>query len=327
VSAHEFYTLRGYHDDWYATHRTALTACRDARNRRGEAALLTILGQPALAASRRTGVSGPEDLRRAADLFAACEDRHGQAIALRTLANNLLRRGQREAALDLFTEALVHYEASGDVVGESQSLRYIGQTHLAMQHHDRALGALERAVTVAAQLTRTRPLAQAWYWIGQTKLARGDLDGARTDFFHVLQVIDDAEHTGRAYAAFGLGEVARKAGDQRAAERHLKDAADVAHDAADGTLEGRAYLSLAEVYREQGQTERLAMTLTRAVAALRGSDATYLCAQALDALGDAYARRGATADARARWAEALQLFTTPAQPEAEAVRRKLAEPP
>ncbi len=39
--------------------------------------MLTILGQPSVAASRSSGVSTPEDLQRALDLFAAAKDRHG----------------------------------------------------------------------------------------------------------------------------------------------------------------------------------------------------------------------------------------------------------
>src|SRR5262249_6092722 len=129
VSAHEFYTIRGYLDDWYATHQLALAACRRAGNLRGEAAGLAILGQPTLAASRGGGVPGPDDLRYAVGVFTRYADRHGQAIALRTLANNLRRRGQHEAALATFTEAQDHYVACGDTFGSWQTLRYIGQTH------------------------------------------------------------------------------------------------------------------------------------------------------------------------------------------------------
>ena len=57
VSAHEFYTVRGYFDDWYATHTLALEACRKADDRRGEGIVLACLNQPALVASRRLGVS------------------------------------------------------------------------------------------------------------------------------------------------------------------------------------------------------------------------------------------------------------------------------
>lgn len=48
VSAHEFYTIHGYVDDWYATHTIALRACRDAGDLRGEGIVLAGLGQPAL---------------------------------------------------------------------------------------------------------------------------------------------------------------------------------------------------------------------------------------------------------------------------------------
>ena len=70
MSAHEFYTLRGYFDDWYATSTTALAACRPAGDVRGEGIVLTSLGQPALVASRAGRVSGPPDLDRAVALLA-----------------------------------------------------------------------------------------------------------------------------------------------------------------------------------------------------------------------------------------------------------------
>ena len=57
-------------------------------------------------ASRHDGVSNADDLRRAVDLFAARGDRQGQAIALRTLANNMLRHDQHNAALTTFRQAL-----------------------------------------------------------------------------------------------------------------------------------------------------------------------------------------------------------------------------
>ena len=55
VSAHEFYTVRGYFDDWCATHAVALEACRRAGDRHGEGIVLACRNQPALVASRRVG--------------------------------------------------------------------------------------------------------------------------------------------------------------------------------------------------------------------------------------------------------------------------------
>src|SRR6202044_4057823 len=107
----------GYFDDWSATHTTALNACRTAGDRRGEGAVLVCLNQPALIASRRADSTSVVELQRAADLLAESGDRHGQAIALRTLAHALRRQGHLTRPLALFNDALGHYTASGDTIG------------------------------------------------------------------------------------------------------------------------------------------------------------------------------------------------------------------
>lgn len=161
VSAHEFYTVGRYFDDWQATHATALRACQAAGDQRGEGIVLALLGQPALAASRRDGVSGPAELARAADLLAGCHDEHGQAIALRTLGNALLRRGHLVRPVELFREALGGYEASGDTVGRWQTLRYIGQALLELGQDREALSCLEAAQQLAGELGWPRLIAQS----------------------------------------------------------------------------------------------------------------------------------------------------------------------
>src|SRR5215472_2044640 len=153
VSAHEFYTIRGYYDDWYVTHTVALSACRQAADRRGEGIVLACLNQPALVASRRAReVSGLADLQRAVDLLAECGDQHGQAIAQRTLAHALRRQGHLTRALALFGEALTRYEATGDTVGRTQTLRFTGQTHLDLGNYTGACRMLAQAKDVASEL-------------------------------------------------------------------------------------------------------------------------------------------------------------------------------
>ena len=55
VSAHEFYTIRGYFDDWHATHTHRLRCLPQAGDKRGEGIVLACLNQPALVASRPYG--------------------------------------------------------------------------------------------------------------------------------------------------------------------------------------------------------------------------------------------------------------------------------
>jgi DNA-binding SARP family transcriptional activator/tetratricopeptide (TPR) repeat protein len=320
VSAHEFFTVRGYFDDWHATHAVALRACRDAADIRGEGMVLASLGQPALVASRRAGVSGLAELQRSADLLAECGDRHGQAIALRTLANALRRRGHLARPLALFNEALAHYEASGDTVGRWLTLRYIGAALLDRGSHDEALRVLQEAERAAGELGKQRLLAQTRYWIGQTSLAIGDLDGAAAAFGAVLDAYSEPSSTGHAYAVHGLGDVALRTGAYAEAERYLGLAADLAREGADAVLEGRALLSAAKLHAALGQPEKRLLTLEQAVACFAGCRAAYLHAQALAELARAHEDSGDAA--HAAWARVEDLYEEMDLPQEDRIHRR-----
>lgn len=338
VSAHEFYTLRRYLDDWHVTHQLALNACRAAGNLRGEAATLVMLGQPALVTARRAAVPSLEELARAVALFERLDDQHGQAIALRTLGNALRRLGQLDRALVRFAEALRLYEASGDLVGRWQSLRYIGQCHLDLGSADEALRVLRDAQQAARAAGQPRLLAQTAIWIGQAQLSRGDLADAEENFRYVLDTVGESEALGRAYAIHGLGDVALRTGALREAEDRLGTAATLARTASDWVLEGRVYRSLAELRGAQARPDDQADALRDAASCFDRGNATYQLAQALTALGDVLAARltgeraqhhgdrgrAAGEQARAAWQEALSRYTELGLPQADDIRRRLA---
>jgi DNA-binding SARP family transcriptional activator len=322
VSGHEFYTLRNYFDDWYLTHAAALRACREAGDVRGEGVVLACLGQPALVASRRAGVSGLPELEQSAGLLARCGDRHGQAIALRTLANALRRRGHLTRPLALFGEALAHYEASGDTVGWWLTLRYIGKTHLDRGSYDEALHVLQTAEAAASQFGKPRLLAQTRYWIGETCLAAGDVAGATAAFTSVLEAYREPVGTGHAYAVHGLGGVALRAGAFGDAERYLSCAAELAREGSDAVLEGRARLSAAELYAALGQPGQRISALERAIACFAGCGAAFLQAQALATLAAAYEESENYDGARAAWAHVEDLYQDMALPEEDRIYRR-----
>ena len=285
VSSHEFYTVRGYFDDWHASHIVALNACREAGDRRGEGIVLACLNQPALVASRRIGsAAAVADLQRAVGLLAECGDRHGQAIALRTLGNALRRQGHITRALALFGEALAHYTASGDSVGRWQTLRFTGQTLLDRGAHKDALHALEQARALASELGHERLIAQTQYWLGRARLATGDIDGAQAAFGDVFDIYRAGGGLGLAYAVHGLGDVAVRRGSHGAAERHFAVAADLAREGGDAVLEGFVWLSTAELHQAQGQAEEQTAAIRQAAVVFEGCGAAYLEAEALAAL-------------------------------------------
>jgi DNA-binding SARP family transcriptional activator/tetratricopeptide (TPR) repeat protein len=323
VSAHEFYTIRGYFDDWYATHTVALRACREAGDRRGEGILLACLSQPALVASRRAGgMPDLAELQRAVDLLADCGDRHGQAIALRTLANALRRLGHLTRPLALFGDALGHYEACGDTVGQWQTMRFIGQTHLVLGNHEQARQALEAAEIIASELGGGRLIAQTRYWTGQACLATGDLDGAQAAFDAVFDLAGGDAGIGRAYALHGLGDLAQHRGDYSVAEQHLTEAGDLAREGEDAFLEGRVWLSTAALHRAQQQPGKQIKALEQAAAVFAGSGVPYLEARALAELAQVTAGQGDTATADAAWARIADLYDTAGLPEEDRLYRR-----
>ncbi len=277
ISTHEFYNLRHHLDDWRDTHLTALDACRRAGDERGEAAVLTILGQPALVADAgQRNLSGTADLERAVRIFRRIEDRHGEAIALRTLANNLRRAGKLTEALAAFRQALVLYRACDDVVGQWQSLRYIGQTQLDIGLHDAALASLTDAAAVAAGSGAARLRAQSAYWLGWAHLSGGDLAAAQSQFQQVLEHVADSDEIGQAYAHHGLGEMARLGGDEAEATHWLVSAVALAQHGGDAVLEGRAHLALARLHRGAGRIDAERHERERAVACFASVGADHL---------------------------------------------------
>lgn len=320
VTANEYYLIGGYFDDWYETHTVALDACRAAGDRRGEGIVLACLYQPALIASRRAASAPIAELRRAVGLLAESGDRHGQAIALRTLGNTLRRQGHLTGSLTLFREALAHYVASGDVLGQWQTLRFIGQIHLDLGQHEKAHRALAKAEDLAGRLGDRRVIAQTRYWIGQACLAEGDIDGAQAAFDTVFDIYGDAAGVARAYALHGVAEVARRRGAYGVAEQQLTEAAALAHET-DAVLEGRVWLSVAALRHDHGKPDEEPAALDHAVSLFAGCGAADLEARALAMLAKATAGRDDAA-ADSAWTRIEALYDAADLPDAERIYRR-----
>jgi DNA-binding SARP family transcriptional activator/tetratricopeptide (TPR) repeat protein len=321
VSAHEFYTVQGHFDDWQATHRTALLACRTAGDARGEGVVLVCLNQPALVSSRRTPpADGLADLWRAVGLLGERGDRHGVAIALRTLANALRRQGHASLSLSLFSEALGHYEASGDVVGQWQTQRYIGQSHLDRGDHRSARRALHTAEAIAARLGDSRVLAQTRYWTGQAYLAAGDVKRATAAFDAVWDVYCESTGLGHVYALHGLGDLDLRTGALGPAERKLTAAAALAADHGDAVIEGRVAMSIAALRDAQGRPAECAAALEYAAKVLADCGAVYLEVQALAELAAIARREGNAVAADALWARIDRRYGPDGPPAADRVQ-------
>lgn len=324
VSAHEFYGVRGYFDDWYSTHTQALAACRTAGEQRGEGIVLACLNQPALVASgridSRTAIA---DLEQAVELLKASGDRHGQAITLRTLVHALRRQGHLTRPLELLHQVLADYEASGDKVGYQQTLRFIGRSYLDLDDIDSARLALEAADDIAVELGNERLIAQSRYWIGLACLLGGDLDGAQAAFDNVYDIYQDEGRQGEAYARHGLGLMARRAGGFTQAEQHFTEAVRLAHESGESSLEGRSWMSIAVLRSEQGRQDEQIDALDRAIGVFADGGAVRFEVQALASLAQVRSDRGEHEEAERAWAAIQDRYeAAELPPEDRIIRRR-----
>jgi DNA-binding SARP family transcriptional activator/tetratricopeptide (TPR) repeat protein len=312
VSSHEFYTIRGYYDDWQSSHSAALRACRAARDRLGEAMVLACRNQPALVASRHVDeATSVAELELAVQLLAdsgegqpgqrdASGERyrtysHARAVVHRTLANALRRRGFLHRPLELFDAALAVIAASGDRAGWWQAKRFIGQTYMDLGRPGDARQALTEAEAAASEAGWTRLLAQTRYWLGQACLAEpSDLDAAQAAFDAVYDIFGQNDGLGRAYALHGLGDVARRRSALDVANERLTVAAGLARDSADAVLEGRVLMSVADLRADQGRPDMRVEALKQATHVFAQCGSVYLEIRALARLSAALAEQGKT---------------------------------
>jgi len=305
LSAHEFYTIDGRHDDWYETHRIALAACQAAGDRRGEALILVSLAQPALVANPRARSTAVlPALRRAVDVLRDCAEPRGLAMGLRTLGNALRRTGHVVEPRRLFLEARQHYEDSHDPLGAWQAQRLIGQVCLDQGSPDEAVAILTETLAEAQRLQSPRAIAQNRYWLGHALLLAGDPDSAQVQF-DAMATPGDAVTLVRAFALHGLGEVALARQDLGPAETMLTTAIDIALIGGDAIVEGRAHLALARVRQAQGAAAGRIEELRHAARCFESAEQTFQQMTTLIELSAAYP--AGSDEARAALRQAAEL--------------------
>ncbi len=159
---------RGNWADLVTTHRIALDSARRVGNRRGEAWILTSLGEA-------LGITGDSEgigcLEQALAISREVGDVMGETRAANNLAGVYLRVDRTEEALDLLHLALSLKRELGHRFGEGVALENLGDVLLRLDRADEAINYLEQARRTFAEIKEADGVGYAMYTLARCYLS------------------------------------------------------------------------------------------------------------------------------------------------------------
>ncbi len=243
---------RAYFDDWRETTEVAATACRDAGNARGLAAMDYSVGTLHLFQSRT--VEAADRLRAALEAFTALGDRHGRALVLRNLAQVDSLRGDSRGMVVKYREALDMMREVGDRGSEAHILRNLARHRLSWDDLAGADDLIDQALAIAMDIGCLRTQAQVRLTRAQLHLAAGESGRAQADLGLVLRIVrGTGDRIGEAHVLRELGVVHEQERRWQAAESTLAHALELARSTGEQAVEVDALLGLARLAEHGGR--------------------------------------------------------------------------
>jgi DNA-binding SARP family transcriptional activator/tetratricopeptide (TPR) repeat protein len=214
-----------------------------------------------------------------------CADRAGQAHSHRGLARAYIRTGRPDAASTHLEAALDLFRRLGDEVGQAAAHRGLAMVLVRQGRYDAALDHGQQALDLHR--------------------ATGDLAGQAVTL----------NNLGYHHALFG---------DLHAALDFCDQALKLSQRIDDRNAEARSWASLGSVRQRLGQHQEAITCHRTAIDLLRDLGDRTAEAESLANLGDTYDAAADRAMSRAVWQQALDLLAEIGHPDAERVRRRLA---
>ncbi|MEU4832226.1 BTAD domain-containing putative transcriptional regulator [Streptosporangium sp. NPDC023615] len=317
ISAVTLFESRIYFDDWRETHQVALSAARQAGDRRGQAAMLYSIGSLYIA-EQRFG-DARRDFESAAELFGEAGDDLGVALVIRNIAFLDRMSGRLDDAVERYERALGIFRGTGDQVASAYVLHSMAQIRLDCEDLEEARRLLAEALNLSRVGGSRRVEAQVLHRLGETYLRLEEFASAAEVFEQTLTTVRNiGDPTGEAYALHGLGVTRLRQGDFQGAEVTLHQALEVATTGGERLAEARIVLGLGELALAVDQTEQAIGRLHQALGLFHKIDAPLHQMRVLVMLSGAYTAVGEPAAARSVSEEALELAA--AMPPAIAAR-------
>lgn len=304
AAAAMYYELRKRYDDWAATHRIAVDMAKEHGDERAQVEMLYRL--LVLYWRTRDFTTAIDCARQARVLSRRLGDIRGRATVFNNLAgiyaqglSDLEPVTATQKAGSYLEEALRHYRALDDQIGEAKALNNLGELHLRRGHYNEALSCLDGAFELFTQLDRPFGRASALRGSAQVHADRGDTDAAVAQWVTALEISREHGSTETELETLErLGRVLRDSGRDDEAVRWYAElsAAIPGHIPAAEQL--RLRHAIADSYLASGDSEAALRQYQLAQRfALSGNDTTAARA-AQDAIAELAGDEHATGDER-----------------------------
>jgi DNA-binding SARP family transcriptional activator/tetratricopeptide (TPR) repeat protein len=316
------FEVKGHFDEWRETTERALTACEEAGNRRGRAAMLYSLGAMHLFQYRLDDAE--ECLANALELFEEEGDEHGLALVLRHSGTVNRVRNQNDVMRARYEAALEKMRAVGDLVGEAHILQSLAKIWIDEDEAETARGMLETALERFQRVGFLRGEAQALNRAAELYLLTNEVERAHQALNRVLLIVRDiGDQIGEAYALCRLGVVRQRTGRLDNAETTLQHALSIAQQAGQRMVAGMAHYALAEIGLARGQGASGADHVDAAHALFAEFGSTVWHAKTLILRSDIHQGRGEDELVSRDLDHAIELLRTVNSAEAVRLREEL----
>ncbi|MEV7014054.1 BTAD domain-containing putative transcriptional regulator [Streptosporangium sp. NPDC051022] len=324
INAVTFFESRVYLDDWRETHEIALAATRQARDRRGQAAVLYSMGS--LSITEQRFEDAQREFEAAVALFQEVNDDRGMALAVRNIGFLDRMNGRFEEAASHYERALEIFRGTGDQIATAYALHNLAQLRLECDDPNGAKQLLREALRLSRNGGSRRVRAQVLHRMGHTHLQTDEPVEAANAFEEALTVVREiGDPTGEAYALHGLGVARLRQGMLSEADGALRHALMLASSSGQRLAEARVLVGLGELALAGGEAAEAVPHFQQAMALFRKMQVPLQEIRALIMLGNAHRSAGDDTAAREALSEALVLSDKVDPSVAERLREQLFE--
>ncbi|MFJ2033705.1 BTAD domain-containing putative transcriptional regulator [Streptosporangium sp. NPDC087985] len=324
VNAVAFFEARVYLDDWRETHEIALAASRQARDKRGQAAVLHSMGSLAITEQRFDDAQ--RDFEAAVNLFREINDDRGVAMAIRNIGFLDRMNGRFDEAAARYQWALEIFRDIGDQVAAAYSLHNLAQLRLEFDDLDGAKQLLSEALRLSGNGGSRRVKAQVLHRMGHTHLQADEPALAACVFDEALTVVRDlGDPTGEAYALHGLGIARLRQGMLKEAESALRHSLMLANTSSQRLAEARVLVGLGELALANTDPAQAVSHFQQALSLYERIRVPLHEARTLIMINNAHLAAGNKSAAREALVQALALTDSMDSLAADRIREQLTE--